>query len=145
MVSEITVRQDLSADELKQIISDKKDDLRKDLFADETEVKAMYSKQEIQKMFNLSETTLGQIENDRWINRTRAQGVRGKILYSRSEVINYQVRLFLVDMGVDEEIAKGVPLTFYVREMVRPSGRLEKEYYDPNGVKYRSIVQIMKN
>ena len=41
MVSEITVRQDLSADELKQIISDKKDDLRKDLFADETEVKAM--------------------------------------------------------------------------------------------------------
>ena len=108
MVSEITVRQDLSTDELKQIISDKKDDLRKDLFADETEVKAMYSKQEIQKMFNLSETTLGQIENDRWINRTRAQGAKGKSLYSRSEVINYQVRLFLVDMGVDEEIAKGV-------------------------------------
>lgn len=44
-----------------------------------------------------------------------------------------------------EEIAKGVPLTFYVREMARPSGRLDKEYYDSNGVKYRSIAQIMKN
>ncbi len=44
-----------------------------------------------------------------------------------------------------EEIAKGVPFSFYVRERPRPSGRVDKEYYDPNGVKYRSIIQIIKN
>jgi len=108
MVSKTTVGQDLSADELKQIISNKKDDLRKDLFANDLVRQAMFSKQEIQKMFKLSESSLSQIENDKWINRTRALGSRGKILYSRSEVINYQVRLYLCDMGIDEETAKGV-------------------------------------
>ena len=44
----------------------------------------------------------------------------------------------------EKEIAKGVPPDFWVKECVRPSGRIDKEYYSSVGDKYRSIVQIHK-
>jgi len=43
-----------------------------------------------------------------------------------------------------KEMAKGVPRDFWVKELTRPSGRIDKEFYSSMGHKYRSIVQIHK-
>ena len=39
----------------------------------------------------------------------------------------------------EAECRRGLPVTFFVRDMVRPNGRKDKEFFSPSGQKFRSI------
>jgi len=43
----------------------------------------------------------------------------------------------------DKELQRGLPSTFRVRDIVRPNGRKDKEFFSPSGQKFRSIKQAV--
>ena len=43
----------------------------------------------------------------------------------------------------DKELRRGLPSTFNVRDIVRPNGRKDKEFFSPTGQKFRSIKQAV--
>lgn len=43
----------------------------------------------------------------------------------------------------DAECKRGLPSTFFVRDIVRPNGRKDKEFFSPTGQKFRSIKRAV--
>ena len=46
--------------------------------------------------------------------------------------------------SIASEHARGIPMTFFVREISRPNGRVDKQYASPDGKKFRSIVSVTR-
>jgi hypothetical protein len=40
------------------------------------------------------------------------------------------------------EINKGIPRDFFVKETFRSGGRVDREYFSPTGQRFRSMVQV---
>jgi len=45
----------------------------------------------------------------------------------------------------ESERSRGLPASFLVREINRPSGRVDKEYFSPTGQKFRSLVGVVRS